>query len=90
MGHLTSTGMSDELKRSDDRMLHLVSPFNSLPLGLERLKIPPGPGTGRDSVYCALWERRERENPSRLLIDQALAPSVTVAAASQGLSLRRS
>jgi len=39
---------------------------------------------------CALWERRERENPSRLLIDQALAPLDTVAAASQGLSLRRS
>ena len=35
-------------------------------------------------------ERRKRENPSRLLIDQALAPLGTVAAASQGLSLRRS
>jgi hypothetical protein len=41
-------------------------------------------------VLDALSERLERETRRRRLIDQALAPHVTVAAASQGLSLHRS
>lgn len=62
-GHLTSTGTSAGLARSDDRLLHLDSPFSSLP------------PAGREAVLHALFRSvRERENPSRLLIVQALAP----------------
>ncbi len=42
------------------------------------------------SLSDALYERRERGSAIGCLIDQALAPFRSVAAASQGLSLHRS
>ena len=42
------------------------------------------------SLVRARCERRERKSAVGSLIDQALAPSRSVAAASQGLSLHRS
>ena len=44
----------------------------------------------RSSLVVALVERRERESRYRLLIVLALAPFMSVAAASQGQSLHRS